>query len=146
MDRHREGYYQEYAEKTGKKDRHSPDYYKKYRERKKQEALINSQVEPDKDVVSAETTKSNIINKKPKDRRAYYRKYNQAHPERLNRGFTKGYINGNIDDGLENEIFPGVRILGYDEFGLPVTNNPFGDMIRNHEMTWHDDDWYEDPD
>ena len=36
-DRHREGYYKEYAERTGKKDRHSADYYKKYRERKKLE-------------------------------------------------------------------------------------------------------------
>ena len=25
-DRHREGYYKEYAERTGKKDRHSADY------------------------------------------------------------------------------------------------------------------------
>ena len=30
-DRHREGYYKEYAERTGKKDRHSADYYKKCR-------------------------------------------------------------------------------------------------------------------
>ena len=36
-DRHRKGYYKEYAERTGKKDRHSADYYKKYRERKKLE-------------------------------------------------------------------------------------------------------------
>ena len=41
-DRHRDGYYQEYAEKTGKKDRHSPDYYKKYRERKKQEKELSN--------------------------------------------------------------------------------------------------------
>ena len=34
-----------------------------------------------------------------KDRRAYYREYNKKHPERLNRGFTKGYINGNVSDG-----------------------------------------------
>ena len=34
-----------------------------------------------------------------KDRRAYYREYNKKHPERLNRGFTKGYVNGNVSDG-----------------------------------------------
>ena len=34
-----------------------------------------------------------------KDRRAYYREYNKKYPERLNRGFTKGYNNGNVSDG-----------------------------------------------
>ena len=34
-----------------------------------------------------------------KNRRAYYREYNKKHPERLNRGFTKGYRNGNVSDG-----------------------------------------------
>ena len=41
-DRHREGYYKDYAERTGKKDRHSEDYYKKYRERKKFEKEASS--------------------------------------------------------------------------------------------------------
>ena len=31
-----------------------------------------------------------------KDRRAYYREYNKKHPERLNRGYTKGYVNGSL--------------------------------------------------
>lgn len=103
-DRHRPGYYKEYAKKTKKKDRHRP---------------------------------------------GYYRDYNKAHPERLDRGFTKGYNNGCVsdgrvyDNGIGLEIRPGVYIRGYDELGLPITNDPLGDMIRNREMQWHDDDWCE---
>lgn len=90
-------------------------------------------------------------NKKHGDRhkKGYYRKYNKAHPERLNRGFTKGYVNGNVSDGpkqkkrewLDETL--GVYIIGYDEMGRPITNNPLGDMLRNKEMEWHDDDWEE---
>ena len=47
-----------------------------------------------------------------KDRRAYYREYNKKHPERLNRGYTKGYKNGNVSDG-------------------PVTSKP-------RKRTWYD--------
>ena len=85
---------------------------------------------------------------KKKDRRAYYREYNKKHPERLNRGFTKGYVNGNVSDGAintSNEIY-GMRILGYDEIGRPITNCPLSDLLRNKEMEWHDDDWCEEPD
>lgn len=39
---------------------------------------------------------------KKKDRRAYYREYNKKHPERLDRGFTKGYLNRNVSDGAIN--------------------------------------------
>lgn len=53
-DRHRPGYYKEYAKRTGRKDRH---------------------------------------------RKGYYHDYNAAHPERLERGFTKGYANGNFSEG-----------------------------------------------
>ena len=82
------------------------------------------------------------------NRKEYYRKYNQEHPERLNKWFTKGYINGNINDGTiyPNTDFLGRRILGYDEFGMPVTNGQFGNMIKNYEMIWYDDDWCEEPD
>lgn len=139
-DRHKEGYYDEYAERTRKKDRHSPDYYRKYRERKKLEKQKSKSNDNQK---TSEPSKP----KKIRDRREYYRKYNKEHPERLNRGFTKGYVNGNISDGTEqNTDFLGRRIVGYDEFGMPITNDAFGDMIRNHEMTWHDDDWEESPD
>ena len=144
-DRHKEGYYKEYAERTGKKDRHSADYYKKYRERKKLEKEASSNVVS----LSASNTEKNKKSKaKKKDRRAYYREYNKKHPERLNRGFTKGYVNGNVIDGAintSNEIY-GMRILGYDEIGRPITNCPLSDLLRNKEMEWHDDDWCEEPD
>ena len=150
-DRHREGYYKEYAERTGKKDRHSADYYKKYRERKKLEKETSSSSSV---VSSAETSTSSSISNtetnkkakaKKKDRRAYYREYNKKHPERLNRGYTKGCVNGNASEGeiYGFDVF-GIRILGYDELGRPITNDPFGDMIRNKLMEWHDDDWCED--
>ena len=144
-DRHREGYYKEYAERTGRKDRHSADYYKKYRERKKLEKEAEASSSVDSSSVSNTETKKKA--KPKKDRRAYYREYNKKHPERLNRGYTKGYVNGNVSEG---EIYGfdafGIRILGYDELGRPITNDPFGDMLRNKEMEWHDDDWCEEPD
>ena len=148
-DRHREGYYKEYAERTGKKDRHSADYYKKYRERKKleKEAEASSSVDSSVNSSSVSNTETKKKAKPKKDRRAYYREYNKKHPERLNRGYTKGYVNGNVSEG---EIYGfdsfGNRILGYDVLGRPITNDPFGDMLRNKEMEWHDDDWCEEPD
>ena len=149
-DRHREGYYKEYAERTGKKDRHSADYYKKYRERKKleKEAEASSSVDSSVNSSSVSNTETNKKAKaKKKDRRAYYREYNKKHPERLNRGYTKGCVNGNASEG---DIYGfdafGIRILGYDELGRPITNDPFGDMLREKEMMWHDDDWCEEPD
>ena len=147
-DRHREGYYKEYAERTGRKDRHSADYYKKYRERKKLEKEASSSADSSSDSSSISNTETKKKAKaKKKDRRAYYREYNKKHPERLNRGYTKGCVNGNASEG---ELYGfdafGIRILGYDELGRPITNDPFGDMIRNKMMEWHDDDWCEEPD
>ena len=149
-DRHREGYYKEYAERTGKKDRHSADYYKKYRERKKLEKeASSSSTGVSSDNSSSDTTSiSNTETEKKakakkKDRRAYYREYNKKHPERLNRGFTKGYVNGNVSDGEINQSY-GIRVLGYDELGRPITNDPFGDKIRNHKMQMLWDDWDDD--
>ena len=147
-DRHREGYYKEYAERTGKKDRHSADYYKKYRERKKLEKEASSSVDSSADSSTISNTETNKKAKaKKKDRRAYYREYNKKHPARLNRGYTKGCVNGNASEGeiYGFDVF-GIRILGYDELGRPITNDPFGDMIRNKMMEWHDDDWCEEPD
>ena len=149
-DRHREGYYKEYAERTGKKDRHSADYYKKYRERKKleKEAEASSSADSSADTSSVSNTETKKkATAKKKDRRAYYREYNKKHPERLNRGYTKGCVNGNASEGeiYGFDVF-GIRILGYDELGRPITNDPFGDMIRNKMMEWHDDDWCEEPD
>ena len=149
-DRHREGYYKEYAERTGRKDRHSADYYKKYRERKKleKEASSSSTAVSSADTSSVSNMETNKKAKpKKKDRRAYYREYNKKHPERLNRGYAKRCVNGNASEGeiYGFDVF-GIHILGYDELGRPITNEPFGDMIRNKMMEWHDDDWCEEPD
>ena len=148
-DRHREGYYKEYAERTGKKDRHSADYYKKYRERKKleKEAASSSSAESSTSSSISNTETKKKSKAKKKDRRAYYREYNKKHLERLNRGHTKRCVNGNASEGEINgfDVF-GICILGYDELGRPITNDPFGDMLRNKEMEWHDDDWCEEPD
>ena len=148
-DRHREGYYKEYAERTGKKDRHSADYYKKYRERKKleKEAEASSAADSSTDSSTISNTETKKKAKPKKDRRAYYREYNKKHIERLNRGCTKRCVNGNASEGEINgfDVF-GICILGYDELGRPITNDPFGDMLRNKEMEWHDDDWCEEPD
>ena len=151
-DRHREGYYKEYAERTGKKDRHSADYYKKYRECKKLEkessssstAISSASSSSDTSSISNTETEKKAKTKK-KDRRAYYREYNKKRLERLNRGFTKGYNNSNVSEWAINQIY-GIRILGYDELGRPITNDPLGDILRNKEMEWHDDDWCEEPD
>lgn len=148
-DRHREGYYKEYADRTGKKDRHSADYYKKYRERKKleKEAASSSTDVSSADTSSISNTETEKKAKaKKKDRREYYREYNRKHPERLNRGFTKGYADGNVSEGAINQSY-GIRwIIGYDELGFPITNDRFGDMLREKEMMWHDDDWCEELD
>ena len=86
--------------------------------------------------------------KKKKDRRAHYMVYNKKQPERLDRGFTKGYVNGNVNDGEINHTdkIYSMRILEYDELGRPITNYPLSDMLRNKEMEWYDDDWCEEPD
>ena len=63
-DRHREGYYKEYAERTGKKDRHSADYYKKYRERKKLEKEASLSVDSSADSSFDTSSVSNTETKK----------------------------------------------------------------------------------
>ena len=70
------------------------------------------------------------------------------HPERLNRGYTKGYVGGCVDNGriaqdIGKEIFPGVRIIGYDEIGRPITNDNLYTLFLHKNMEWHDEDWYE---
>lgn len=136
-DRHKKGYFK------NKPDRHREGYWK---ERwAKQKAAKNT--EKQNDINSPKNKPSKP--QKDRHRKGYYHDYNQAHPERLNRGFTKGYNNGNVSDGkigrngIGKEIFPGVYIIGYDEIGRPITNSPLSDMLRNKEMEWHDDDWDE---
>ena len=95
-------------------DRHRPGYYKEYNAKRK---------------AAGKST--------DRHRKHYYRDYNKAHPERLNRGFTKGYIDGCVNNG------PIERELSYDPFLDPQS---FSELIDAHEAIWHDDDWCEDVD
>lgn len=139
-DRHRPGYFK------GKPDRHREGYWKE--RYAKQKAAKEAETEKNTDAPT-KPQKQTSKPKKDRHRKGYYRKYNKAHPERLDRGFTKGYNNGNVSDGkigrngIGKEIFPGVYIIGYDEIGRPITNSPLSDLLRNKEMEWHDDDWDE---
>lgn len=139
-DRHRPGYFK------GKPDRHREGYWKERWEKQK----AAKQAEAEKNAGAPQKPQKQASKpKKDRHRKGYYHDYNQAHPERLNRGFTKGYRNGNVSDGLDIKkderiwLDPDTYIKGYDELGRPITNNPFGDMLRNKEMEWHDDDWDE---
>lgn len=127
------------SETTKNKDRHRPGYWK---ERWAKQKAAKAAAEAD----NSKPKKEKKV-KKDRHRPGYYQEYNKKHPERLNRGFTKGYVNGNVSEGPKvkhrQEIFPGVFILGWDEFGFPITNNPFGDLLRHKEAQWHDDDWEE---
>lgn len=128
-------------------DRHRPGYWK---ERwAKQKAAKQAEAEANGENDSPKPKKNPSKQKKDRHRKGYYHDYNQAHPERLNRGFTKGYNNGNVEDGPKekkrnwlNKTL-GIYIIGYDELGRPITNSPLSDMLRNKEMEWHDDDWDE---
>ena len=63
----------------------------------------------------------------------YYRKYNMSHPERLDRGFTKGYNNGNVSDGIK-EIHNTNNVL----------NKTLSELLYHKcFVEWHDDDWEE---
>ena len=138
-DRHRPGYFKD------KLDRHREGYWKERWAKQK----AAKQTETEKDAVSQKTQKQSSKSQKDRHRKGYYHDYNQVHPERLDRGFTKGYNNGNVSDGLKQEKRQwlnktlGIYIIGYDEFNRPITNSTFSDMIRNKELEWHDDDWNE---
>ena len=128
-----------------KKDRHRDGYWKERWAKQK----AARQAETKEQSTSVNQEKKSVGQKKDRHRKGYYHDYNQAHPERLNRGFTKGYKNGNVSDGLDirkdNKIWldPDTYIIGYDEIGRPITNHPLSDLLRNKEMEWHDDDWDE---
>ncbi len=76
--------------------------------------------------------------------KGYYTKYNKEHPERLNRGFTKGYVNGNVSDGPKRK-----RKGGYvfDSLGRAYSLDPWNptmtQMLNERLSMWHDDDWEE---
>lgn len=80
----------------------------------------------------------------------YHHKYNQEHPERLNRGFTKGYNNGNVSDGIEKRDWKKMGQLWHDILGRPHSNDFFNPTLSDLldykcNIEWHDDDWCEEP-
>lgn len=89
--------------------------------------------------------------KKDRHRKGYYHDYNQAHPERLERGYTKGYVNGNVSEGLKEKQpnYPDgcIEVLGdgyyIDRMGWKRHIDPLTDMLTIKEQEWHDDDWDE---
>lgn len=63
----------------------------------------------------------------------YYRKYNMSHPERLDRGFTKGYNNGNVSDGIKETHNTNI-----------ILNKTLSELLYHKcFVEWHDDDWEE---
>ena len=138
-DRHRDGYWKE-RWKNQKENNTAADRSGYWKERWAKQKTEKANEKPQ------QTEKPK---KQDRHRKGYYHDYNQAHPERLDRGFTKGYNNGNISDGVKEKKRKwlnktlGIYIIGYDEIGRPITNDPLGDMLRNKEMEWHDDDWEE---
>lgn len=85
---------------------------------------------------------------KDRHRKGYYAEYNKKHPERLNRGFTKGYKNGNVAEGKSNgkgkrrQGNSGVRKrTWYDRMFNPTFSELLYDKVF---VEWHDDDWCED--
>lgn len=84
--------------------------------------------------------------KRDRHKKGYYHKYNKEHPERLERGFTKGYIGGKVSNGVKEKEN---TTIWYDELGRAhsrdLYNPTLSDMIDQREYgTWHDDDWCED--
>jgi hypothetical protein len=77
-------------------------------------------------------------------KKGYYRKYNKAHPQRLERGFTKGYINGNVSEGKKPKQNGGYV---FDALGRAYSrdfyNPTMTQMINERLSMWHDDDWEE---
>lgn len=95
--------------------------------------------------------KDSYWNKKgDRHKEGYYSDYNMKHPERLERGYTNGYINGNLSEGADiKQCKHEFGNLYYDSLGraysLDFYNPTMTDMINMKEYgTWHDDDWCED--
>lgn len=92
--------------------------------------------------------KNQLKPKKDRHRKGYYSEYNKKHPERLNRGFTKGYNNGNVSDGVKPKSNGNIW---YDQLGRPHSRDFFNPTLTDVldykcNSEWHDDDWCEDVD
>ena len=85
-------------------------------------------------------------NKKQRGKRTkYFREYNKRHPERLERGFTKGYVNGNVSEGRKVKKS---GMYAFDALGRAYSrdfyNPTFSDLLDYKcFVEWHDDDWCE---
>ena len=79
---------------------------------------------------------------KDRHRPGYYREYNKKHPERLNRGFTKGYKNGNVSEGQiePTTVKKPAKRTAYDRMFNPTLSELLYDKLF---VEWHDDDWEE---
>ena len=77
--------------------------------------------------------------KKDRHRPGYYTEYNKKYPERLNRGYTKGYENGNVCEGKIEYKKP--QRTCYDRMFNPTLSELLYDKVF---VEYHDDDWEED--
>lgn len=129
-------------------DRHRPGYWKERwaKQKAQKQAAAGSQEQE-----TAPKTPKTAKPKKDRHRKGYYHDYNKAHPERLDRGFTKGYVNGNVSDGPKTKQpnYPDgcIQVLGdgyyIDNLGWKRHIDPITDALLQKEQEWHDDDWYE---
>lgn len=141
-DRHRPGYWKERWKKE-KESGNNTDRHEYWKERWKKEKLDKK----DSNVVPKQRKKT----KKDRHRKGYYHDYNASHPERLERGYTKGYENGKLSDGPKkrNPNYPDgcVMVLddGYyiDRMGWLRNIDPITDALTIKNQEWHDDDWCE---
>lgn len=106
-DRHRPGYYQEYARKRkaeGKPvDRHRPGYYQEYAKTHPEWAAKHPEL----------LNGDNKQDKPKKDRKAYYRAYNHAHPERNHRDNYNEFYDNYI---LQNSVMKDMRDEDWGDF------------------------------
>ena len=77
--------------------------------------------------------------KKDRHRPGYYTEYNKKYPEHLNRGYTKGYKNGNVCEGKIEYKKP--QRTCYDRMFNPTLSELLYDKVF---VEYHDDDWEED--
>ena len=123
-----------------------PDRHEYWKIRWEEEKGVSETFEKPKSKSKKKTGK-----KKDRHRKGYYHDYNQAHPERLERGYTKGYVNGNVSEGPKEKQpnYPDgcIKVLGdgyyIDRMGWKRHINPLTDMLTIKEQEWHDDDWDE---
>lgn len=148
-DRHE--YWKERWEKEKNSDSRQ-DRHEYWKERwAKQKAEREETEQSDKPSVNRLRRERRKAKKKDHHRKGYYHDYNAKHHERLERGFTKGYVNGNVSEGpVERQHnYPDgcIQALGggyyIDRMGWKRHLDPITDALTVKEQEWHDDDWDE---